>query len=369
MSETTDPAPSRLAPSDAVRVAARNSNVAALMTFAAFLGLGFALPFLPLFIQELGVHDPADAAQWAGFLIGVGPLLAGVLAPFWGGLADRHGYKPVAVLALIAIGLGQVVAALAARPSHVLISRILSGLFGGIGPLGLAMASGAGARGKGGSSSIGKIQAAQILAAGFGPLLGGALASLLGIRAAFWGASVACLFAAVVVGVFYLEDLSKRPSTGTGEAQPAAPLAGRFFATLVFTVFFVNFAARSFTPILPAQLRAFGLPAESLAFNTGLLISVYSLAAAVSSFGFGRLSVSIEPVRLLTASLSFSLAAAIWMAYVQSFRAFLGVAAIFGLVSGGTLTLGYTIGSRRFAQASRHMASLNVKLYFNFNPF
>ena len=69
------------------------------MTFAAFLGLGFALPFLPLFVQELGVHDTADAAQWAGVLIGVGPLLAGLLAPFWGGQADRHGYKRVALVA------------------------------------------------------------------------------------------------------------------------------------------------------------------------------------------------------------------------------------------------------------------------------
>src|ERR1700733_12904995 len=96
--------PGDLGPQEAA-IAARNSNVAALMTFAAFLGLGFALPFLPLFMQDLGVGDQADAAQWAGVLIGVGPLLAGGLAPFWGGLADRYGYKPVAVTALVAIGL------------------------------------------------------------------------------------------------------------------------------------------------------------------------------------------------------------------------------------------------------------------------
>lgn len=334
-------------------MAARNSNVAALMTFSAFLGLGFALPFLPLFVQELGVHDPADAAQWAGFLIGVGPLLAGLLAPFWGGLADRHGYKPVAVLALVAIGLGQVVAALAARPGHVLVSRMLSGFFGGVGPLGLAMASAQGARGKGASGSIGKIQAAQILAAGFGPLLGGALASAFGIRAAFWGASMACVFAALVVGAFYIEGRPASPvpaNAGDGGARAAS---GLFFATLVFTVFFVNFASRSFTPILPTQLRTFGVPSASLALSTGILISVYSVAAAASSFGFGRLASTIEPIRLLGVSLLLSLLAAIWMAYVETFEAFLGVAVVFGLVSGGSLTLGYSIGSRSFSEAAR----------------
>lgn len=321
------------------------------MTFAAFLGLGFALPFLPIFVQELGVSDPADAALWAGVLIGVGPLLAGVLAPFWGGLADRHGYRRVALLALTAIGLSQILASLAQSPLHVLVSRVLSGLFGGIGPLGLAMASGGGLKG-GASKSIGKIQAAQILAAGFGPLLGGAVASTLGIRAAFWGASFACLLAAAVVGSLYEDDL--RSGELEKRAGGAGPTPSReFFAALICVVFFVNFASRSFTPILPAQLANLGVTRASLALSTGLLISVYSIAAAASSFAFGRLAAKGDAVRLIGLSLFLSLLAALTMAYMSTFESFLGVALIYGLVSGGSLTLGYSIGSRRFSEAER----------------
>ena len=323
------------------------------MTFAAFLGLGFALPFLPLFVQELGVVDPGDAAQWAGILIGVGPLLAGLLAPFWGGLADRHGYKGVALLALTAIGLSQIVASVAHTPADVLISRVLSGLFGGVGPLGLAMASGSEPRSGGSSKAIGKIQAAQILAAGFGPLLGGALATSLGIRAAFWGAAFSCLFAAVVVGLFYTDEEPVAREAAKAGALPVAALAGGFFPALVFVVFFVNFASRSFTPILPAQLSTFGVARKALPLSTGVLISVYSIAAAVSSFGFGRLAAKVDPVRLLALSLFASLIAAVAMGHMPSFPAFLGVALVYGLVSGGTLTLGYSIGSRRFSEASR----------------
>ena len=323
------------------------------MTFAAFLGLGFALPFLPLFVQELGVADPADAAQWAGVLIGVGPLLAGLLAPFWGGLADRHGYKGVALLALTAIGLSQIVASVASSPMHVLVSRVLSGLFGGVGPLGLAMAAGSGSRSGGSSKAIGKIQAAQILAAGFGPLLGGALASSLGIRAAFLGAALSCLVAAVVVAVFYVNEGSSAHEEPRGDAAPAAAPPRAFFAALLFQVFFVNFASRSFTPILPAQLSTLGVPHNALALSTGVLISVYSIAAAISSFGFGRLAARVEPVRLLGASLFASLIAAVTMGQATSFSFFLALALVYGLVSGGTLTLGYSIGSRRFSEASR----------------
>lgn len=323
------------------------------MTFAAFLGLGFALPFLPLYVQELGVSDPADAAQWAGVLIGVGPLLAGVLAPFWGGLADRHGYKRVALLALTALGCAQILAGLAHNPFHVLVSRVLSGLFGGVGPLGLAMASGAGPRGSGASKSIGKIQAAQILAAGFGPLLGGAIASSISIRAAFWCACFCCLFAAAVIGAAYRDEPRVSRSVAPDVATKSSAVASRFFAALVFLVFFVNFASRSFTPILPAQLASFGVTRSAVAFSTGLLISVYSVAAAASSFTFGRLAARSDPVRLLSFSLLFSLLAALAMAYATSFGIFLGIALVYGLVSGGSLTLGYSIGSRRFGEASR----------------
>lgn len=331
----------------------RRGSVAAMMTFAAFLGLGFALPFLPLYVQELGVGDTRDAAQWGGILIGVGPLLAGFLAPFWGGLADRHGYKRVALLALSALGFSQIIAAVAANPFHVLVSRVLSGLFGGVGPLGLGMASGGATRGSATAGAIGKIQAAQILAAGFGPLLGGTLASSFGMRAAFWAASACCLLAALAVGFLYQDPpAGRRESTAAAAATPP-DLPAAFLAGLVTLVFFVNFASRSFTPILPGQLAAFGLPRTSLAFGTGLLISVYSIAAAASSFGFGRLAAKADPVRLLVWSLGGSLMAAVAMSRAPNYPAFLAVALVYGLVSGGALTLGYSAGSRRFGETAR----------------
>jgi DHA1 family multidrug resistance protein-like MFS transporter len=215
------------------------------------------------------------------------------------------------------------------------------------------MASGSSQKGGGASKAIGKIQAAQILAAGFGPLLGGTLASFLGIRAAFWGASISCLFAALVVGLFYSDETKAAPAPRTDGVAPSLDLPRGFFAALVFVVFFVNFASRSFTPILPAQLGSFGVAHASLALSTGILISVYSIAAAVSSFGFGRLAAAIDPVRLIGLSLFLSLLAALAMASVSTFAAFLGVALVYGLVSGGGLTLGYSIGSRRFPEASR----------------
>ena len=41
------------------------------------------------------------------------------------------------------------------------------------------------------------------------------------------------------------------------------------------------------------------------------------------------------------------------MGYAPTFPIFLAIAAGFGLVSGGSLTLGYSLGSRRYGEAAR----------------
>ena len=68
----------------------RNLWVMVATTFVVFTGFAFVIPFLALYVRDLGVTDEKDAAFWAGALIGVSPLVAGFLAPVWGRLADRY---------------------------------------------------------------------------------------------------------------------------------------------------------------------------------------------------------------------------------------------------------------------------------------
>ena len=51
----------------------------ALVVFTAFLGFQFFSPFLPLYVQELGVTDPAQVAVWSGVLLAVTPGVSGLL--------------------------------------------------------------------------------------------------------------------------------------------------------------------------------------------------------------------------------------------------------------------------------------------------
>ena len=321
----------------------RNHWVMVATTFVVFTGFAFVLPFLPLYVHELGVADEERAALWAGVLIMVSPLLAGLLAPVWGRLADRHGQKP---MALRALGSYVVLLALSAAVTSVgqlLALRIGVGLFGGIGPLALAMATSQAPRDQTGRV-VGQVQAAQILAAAVGPLGGGLLADTIGMRTTFLCAAALCAGAFVFVAGWFREA----PGAEVGPLQPRGSFA-QFLrqpgvATLLVVLFLVNFIGRSLTPILPLHLSELGVRRESLASATGLLIASYAVAAAASAAFLGRASGRFSPRTLLAAALAAGAPTVLPMAVVGGFPALLCLAVLLGLVSGGCLTLCYTIG-------------------------
>ena len=333
----------------------RNRLVTVAMVFSVFTGFAFVLPFLPLFVRELGVEEPERAALWAGVLIGVAPLLAGLLAPVWGRLADRYGHKGIAVKALVAYVILLVLCALVTRVEQLLALRMGIGLFGGIGPLGMAMATAQSPRGETGRA-VGLVQAAQILSAAIGPFAGGMLADTIGIRRTFLVTAGICALALLLVVLLYEE----RP---TAERRAAGPGPG--FRTIValpgvlpllVVLFFVNFIGRSFTPILPLHLQTLGVSPSRLASATGVLISAYSVAAAISAWQLGRMSRSRSPHGLLLLTLMGGAVTVAPMALVPSFEWILGLAMALGLVAGGSLTLCYTLGGLMAPESARTTA-------------
>lgn len=321
----------------------RNQYVVVATVFVVFTGFAFVLPFLPLYVRELGVRDEESAALWAGVLIGVAPLLAGLLAPFWGRLADRHGHKPMAVRALAAYVVLLALSALVTQVWQLLALRIGVGLFGGIGPLGLAMATSLAPREETGRA-VGLVQAAQILSAAVGPFLGGLLADAIGIRQTFLVTAGVCALALAFLVAWY-EEAPRSAAAGDHDRGPFGEvLRLRHVPALLIVLFLVNFIGRSFTPILPLQLMGLGVARGRVASSTGVMISAYSIAAALSATLLGRASRRWSPRLLLAISLVAGACLVLPMALASSYGQFLSLAALLGLAAGGSLTLCYTLG-------------------------
>jgi DHA1 family multidrug resistance protein-like MFS transporter len=313
------------------------------MVFVVFTGFAFVIPFLPLYVRELGV-DRTHEALWAGVLIGIAPLLAGLLAPLWGRMGDRYGQKGIAIKALVAYVFLLALTSVVTSVGQLLALRIGVGLFGGIGPLGLAMATSLAPREETGRA-VGMVQAAQILSAAVGPLAGGWLADTVGIRRTFLATAGLCAVALLFVMRYYQEaPRDAAPGDRTRDPGFTDVLRIPSIPSLLVVLFLVNFVGRSFTPILPLHLHELGVDPARLAFSTGMLVSVYSVAAALSATMLGRASRTRPPRALLVATLVAGALTVIPMARVPSYGWILALAILLGLASGGSLTLCYTIG-------------------------
>src|SRR5712691_152127 len=119
----------------------RNVWALTLTVFISFVGFQFFSPFLPLYIRELGVTDPAKIALWAGPLAAVTPTVSGLLGPVFGRLADRFGRKMMLIRSLAAFTI--IIAAMGMVTSvwQFFAMRFLQGLFAGFSPMAMAVAS------------------------------------------------------------------------------------------------------------------------------------------------------------------------------------------------------------------------------------
>jgi MFS transporter, DHA1 family, multidrug resistance protein len=319
----------------------RNEYVMALVVFVVFAGFAAVVPFLSLYVRELGVTDDREAAFWGGLLISVATLVAGLMAPVWGRLADRYGYKIMAQRVLVSYCLFLALSAAVTSVTQLLVLRVAVGLFGGIGPLAVIMASATASRGEAGRA-IGLMQAAQILAAAAGPALGGVLAYTIGMRWTFVATAMLCGLALLLLGSY---DESARPAPAPHDAGAGpSSLTWTRLAALMALLFFVNFVGRSFTPVLPLQIERAGISPARSQLATGLLMSVYSIAAAISATGLGRAARARSARVLMVTSLGLGALLLAPIGWVSSFPALLVLAGALGLAFGGALTLGYTIG-------------------------
>ena len=62
-------------------------------TFLTLAGMSMIIPFISLYVQELGVTDPKEVSVWAGLIFSANFVTAFILQPVWGKLSDRYGRK------------------------------------------------------------------------------------------------------------------------------------------------------------------------------------------------------------------------------------------------------------------------------------
>jgi MFS transporter, DHA1 family, multidrug resistance protein len=319
-------------------------NLAALTaaSFIGFTGFTLVMPFLPLYIAELGVRDVGRIALWTGMTLGVTPALTALLAPAWGRLADRFGRKLMVARSLASFVVIMAAMAWVTSPWHLFALRAVQGLFAGYGALCLAMAADSSPRDRI-AQSIGMVQTAQRLGPALGPVLGGLVAAAVGLRAAFLVTSVFYLVALVQLLVLYHEPTRHHASAAAAPSRVtfANVLAFENFLLLMAAIFGLQFVDRSFGPVLPLHVASLGVRPSRVAFVSGVVFSTLACSAAVGHHVCARLLRRWSArVVISRAALGAAFAVALFLV-VGNAWALVPTAAVFGGCIGAAMTAAY----------------------------
>ncbi len=79
----------------------RNLYILFVAQLLSVVGFSVIFPFLPLYVEELGVRTMGSVAFWSGMVFSAQAFTMGIMAPIWGALADRVGRKLMVERALI----------------------------------------------------------------------------------------------------------------------------------------------------------------------------------------------------------------------------------------------------------------------------
>lgn len=287
-----------------------------------FTGLAISqiLPFLPLYVSQLGVSSHEALSMWSGLTFSITFLVSAIVSPMWGSLADRKGRKLMLLRASLGMAIAILLQAYATNVWQLFLLRGLMGLTSGYIPNAMALVASQVPRERSGWA-ISTLSTAQISGVIGGPLMGGFLADHVGLRAVFFITALLLMVSFLVT--FFLIKEGVRPTISKAER-----LSGKaVFATLPYpglmislfvTTMVIQLCNGSIGPILTLFIKSMAPDSNNIAFLSGMIAAVPGVSALMSAPKLGKLGDRIGTARILMATLIFAVVLFFAMSFVTS---------------------------------------------------
>ncbi|MFE5322247.1 MFS transporter [Paenibacillus sp. NPDC056579] len=317
-------------------------------SFFSSAGIGMIIPFLPLYVQELGIHDVKQAALWASMIFGINHLMIALVSPFWGRFSDMYGQKLTMIRS--GIGLSIIIAAmgLVHTPLQLLLLRALFGTMGGFAVCAVALMAIEAPKEQVGKA-LGTLQTGQVAGQLLGPLLGGIMAEWLGMRNSFFFTGLFIMIATVlvIVGVketrkypkFRFEHLKRK------EADVPKPEKLRLkeivqekpaLLTLFVSTFLIAASFQSISPIITLYVKSMHVE-NHIELMAGLIFASSALGTVISAPILGKLGDKHGHMKVLLISLLLISILYIPQALITDPWVLMGARFLSGLCVGGLI--------------------------------
>jgi len=317
-----------------------NLTVLWLGQFLVMGGMTMIIPFLPLYIQEMGVTDTHQVAMWSSVIFAGNFVTSFLFQPLWGSLADRYGRKVMLLRSGFGMALVMTLMGFASDPLHLLLLRVLNGIISGFMPAAVALMSTNTPREKIGFA-MGTLQSGGVAGSILGPFIGGLLAEWIGFRSIFY-ITGALLFCASLLAAFLVKE---KFDAAAAQNKPKVSTLDSFrelkktkeLPSLYAVTFVIQFSMLSSMALIPLFVQDLHGKGEMLAFFAGLVGSVTGFSNMIASPILGKLSDRIGPVKILAVCLLGAAVSFIPQALVTNIWQLLAARFMLGIFMGGML--------------------------------
>lgn len=248
------------------------------------------IPFLPVYLtHELGV-DPSSVNIWSGIVFSSTFAVSAIMAPIWGRMADRRGKRLMAIRASFLLAISYFLGGIVTTPLELTFMRMFQGFAAGLWPMELAIMTTYAPPKKMGIC-LGIMQGGLTAGGVIGPLFGGLLAEVFGMRMSFFLAAAA-LFLNFLVLLFFVKEppdsLAAEPAPGHPETSGSGLWRNPLIRDMLLFGVFVQMVILIVQPVLTTYITELAGNLDNVIFVAGLVFSLSGFASAISAPLWGR---------------------------------------------------------------------------------
>jgi len=283
-------------------------------TFLAAASWTQVVPFLPIFLAELGVEDNLN--QWAGIVFGVQYAAGIMMGPLWGRLADHRGRKLMTLRAGVCLSAIYFLTGLATEAWHVAVLRFLNGALTGFIPSSIALVA-ANTPKELAPRYVASIQTSVAAGTVVGPMIGGIFAGVFGIRGALFTSGSVVGFATLLVLLIVKEKHAGKPKERTTLLQDfSTALHSPTLLVVMIVTVVAMFGSIAVQPMLALYVQE--LSGSSSTALSGIIFSLPGLALVISASAWVRIGERIGFRIVMRRALAIAAIIALAMPFIHS---------------------------------------------------
>jgi MFS family permease len=313
----------------------RNLYVCVFGSFTTIMAMTLLLPFLPLYVQQLGASSVDAAVQWSGVAFGATFLAAGLVAPVWGRLADKYGRKPILIRASLGMAITMSLLGVVQSVGQLVAIRFLAGLVGGYASGAIVMIATQTPKHRT-AWALGTHAAGMMAGNLVGPLIGGLLPGLIGIRSTFFLAG-GLIFCSFIMTTLLVKEERRTPAQrkaqgGWRDVPDRTPVIGMLASAML-----LMFANMSIEPIITVYVSQLVDDPKHVTLVAGIVMSAAALGSVLAAPRVGRLADRIGHQKVIVACLALCGILLIPQIFVTSGVQLVVLRFLMGLALGGLL--------------------------------